>query len=115
MAAEGDHGLFVEPGAVPALRDAFADALARVEHEIELADTSLRVQAWANDPVSTKATKAFNSRSVDDAASALDSLRAYRTQLSTAVETLDKTAVQYRVADEDNSITVGKQEGTGEG
>ncbi len=115
MAAEGDHGLFVEPGAVPALRDAFADALARVDREIELSDASLRVEAWANDPVSSKATKAFNNRSVDDAASALDALRAYRTQLSTAIETLDKTAAQYRVSDEDNSVTVGKQEGSGEG
>jgi uncharacterized protein YlxW (UPF0749 family) len=115
VAAEGNHGLFVEPGAVPALRDAFADALARVDREIELADASLRVEAWANDPVSSKATRAFNNRAVDDAASALDSLRAYRTQLSTAIETLDKTAEQYRASDEDNSVTVGKQEGTGEG
>lgn len=114
MGAEGDHGLFVEPGAVPALRDAFADALARVDREIELAGTSLRVASWANDPVSTKATTAFNDRSVDDAASALDSLRAFRIQLNTAVETLDKTASQYRVSDEDNSVVVG-QEGTGEG
>jgi hypothetical protein len=107
--------MFVEPGAVPALRDAFADALAKVDREIELAGGSLRLQAWANDPVSTKATAAFNSRAVDDAASALDTLRAYRGQLSKAVETLDKTDVQYRASDEDNSATVSTREGTGEG
>jgi hypothetical protein len=100
---------------VPALRDAFADALARVDKEIELADTALRFDNWANDPVSTKATKAFNNRSLDDASSALDSLRAYRTQLSTAIETLEKTDEQYRASEEDSSVNVGKQEGTGQG
>jgi hypothetical protein len=106
--------LLVEPGAVPALRDAFADALGKVDRQIELADADLRVTPWANDPVSTDATSAFNSRSVEDTESALGMLRAYRQQLSTAVETLDRTAEQYQVSDEDNSVTVGKQDGTGD-
>ncbi|MFL6145789.1 MAG: transcriptional regulator [Labedaea sp.] len=112
-----DHGatsanhLYVEPGAVPALRDAFADALAKVDRQLELAGHDLRITGWALDPVSTDATAAFNARSVDAAESALGTLLAYRNQLSTAVETLDRTAEQYRVADEDNSVTVGKQEG----
>jgi hypothetical protein len=101
--------LHVEPGAVAALRDAFADALTKVDHQIELADTDLRVTGWANDPVSAEATTAFNQRSVD-AGSALDTLRTYREQLSTAVETLDQTAEQYRLSEEDNSVTVGKEE-----
>ncbi|HEV2784660.1 MAG TPA: transcriptional regulator [Actinophytocola sp.] len=106
--------LVVEPGAVPALRDAFADALAKVDEQITLADADLRVARWANDPVSTVATTAFNERAVDAAESALGMLRAYRQQLSTAVETLDRTADQYQASDEDNSVTVGKQEGTGD-
>ena len=126
MGAEGNHGqgqgqgtdsasgnhLLVEPGAVPALREAFADALAKVDRQIELADQGLRIAPWANDPVSTEAATAFNQRSVDAAESALGTLKSYRQQLSTAVDTLDRTAEQYRLADEDNSVTVGKQEGT---
>lgn len=96
-----------------ALRDAFADALAKVDRQIELAGHDLRVAGWANDPVSAAATSAFNKRSVEDG-SALDGLRAYREQLHTAVETLDETAEQYRLAEQDNSVTVGKKEtGTG--
>jgi hypothetical protein len=103
----------VEPGAVAALRDAFADALAKVDRQIDLAGHDLRVAGWANDPVSAAATSAFNKRSVDDG-SALDTLRAYREQLNTAVETLDETAEQYRLSEQDNSATVGKQPtGTG--
>jgi hypothetical protein len=105
--------LQVGPGAVAALRDAFADALAKVDRQIELANTDLRVTGWANDPVSAAATAAFNQHSVD-AGSALDTLRTYRQQLSTAVDTLEQTAEQYRLSEEDNSVTVGKEE-TGAG
>jgi hypothetical protein len=104
----------VEPGAIAALRDAFADALARVDRQIALAGADLRVAGWANDPVSTEAATAFNNRSVDAAESALGTLRAYRERLTTAVETLDRTAVQYQASDEDNSVTVGGQKGTGD-
>jgi hypothetical protein len=104
----------VDAGAVPALRDAFEDALAKVDRQIELVSAGLRVTSWANDPVSVKATSAFNNRSVDTAASALDTLRAYRTQLSSAVEKLQVTATQYDVSEEDNSATVGTDtSGTG--
>src|SRR5438128_380596 len=60
--ADADQ-LHVEPGAVTALRDAFADALAKVDRQIELAGKDLRVSGWANDPVSTQATAAFNHHS----------------------------------------------------
>lgn len=106
----GGNQYQVEPGAVPALRNAFADALAKVDRQIELAGNDLRVTGWANDPVSTAATDAFNQRSVDAESSALDTLRAYRTQLNTAVETLTQTAEQYRVSEEDNSATVGTKD-----
>jgi hypothetical protein len=113
LAADGNQ-FHVEPGAVAALRDAFADALAKVDRQISLAGHDLRVSGWANDPVSAAATAAFNQRSVDADASALDTLRAYRHQLNTAVETLDITAQQYRLAEEDNSVNVGSNE-TGPG
>lgn len=113
MAAEGNQ-FHVEPGAVAALRDAFSDALAKVDRQIELAGNDLRVAGWANDPVSATATSEFNHRSVDADGSALDNLRVYRHRLSTAVETLDATATQYQAADEDSSVNVGSNE-TGSG
>jgi hypothetical protein len=92
-------GLKIDPEAVPALRSAFADALSRVDEQLRLANQELRLSAWAKDPVSQDAALLFNQRSVDTAASALDSLRAYRDQLSVAVANLDKTAEQYSAVD----------------
>jgi hypothetical protein len=92
-------GLRISPEAVPALRSAFADALSRVEEQLRLADQELRITAWAKDPVSQDAATMFNERSVDTAASAIDSMRAYRDQLTVAVANLDKTAEQYSAVD----------------
>jgi hypothetical protein len=111
--AHGEHGehdrsdiLQVDPDAVPMLRNAFADALAKVDTQLELADAELRVTAWAGDPVSRDAAAAFNERSVDSRRSAVDALRAYRDRLSAAVTNLDRTAEQYREVDGDGEANV---------
>ncbi|MFC4853465.1 PE domain-containing protein [Actinophytocola glycyrrhizae] len=101
----------VDPDAVPGLRSAFADALARVDRQLELAEAELRVKAWAKDPVSQGAAILFNDRSVESDRSAVDTLRAYRTQLDAAVQNLDKTAQQYDKTDGDNVHGVGRNEG----
>lgn len=101
----------VDPDAVPGLRSAFADALDRVDRQLELAEAELRVTSWAKDPVSQGATVLFNDRSVESDRSALDTLRAYRAQLDAAVQNLDKTAQQYAKTDGDNVHGVGKNEG----
>ncbi len=93
--------LRIDPEAVPALRGAFADALSKVDEQLRLAEQELRVTAWAKDPVSQDAAVLFNERSVDTTASAVDSLRAYRDQLTVAVANLDKTAEQYSAVDND--------------
>ena len=100
----------VDPDAVPGLRAAFADALARVDRQLELAEAELRVTAWAKDPVSQGATVAFNDRSVASERSAVDTLRAYRAQLDAAVVNLDQTARQYDKTDGDNVHGVGKHD-----
>lgn len=100
----------VDPDAVPALRGAFVDAIAKVDRQLELADKELRVTAWAKDPVSQGATTAFNERSVESLESAVDTLRAYRTQLDTAVLTLDKTIEQYQVTDRENATGTRKND-----
>lgn len=106
------HGMLsVDPDAVPGLRSAFADALARVDKQLELVDKEFRVTAWAADPVSTGATKIFNDRALDaDHDAAVEVLRAYRDQLDAAVRNLDVTAAQYHKTDEDNVTGTGKAE-----
>lgn len=106
----GSHSdiLRVDPDAVPSLRSAFADALARVDKQLALVDKEFRVTAWAADPVSTGATKVFNDRALDsDHDAAADVLRAYRERLDAAVQNLDVTAAQYNKIDEDNVTGTG--------
>lgn len=106
----GDRGgdgqndiLRVDPDAVPSLRGAFADALARVDRQLELVDKELRVTSWANDPVSQGASTVFNDRALDsDEDAAVEQLRYYRDQLDAAVQNLDATAAQYSKTDQDN-------------
>ncbi|MGH3760932.1 transcriptional regulator [Actinophytocola sp.] len=105
--------LRIDPEAVPALRSAFTDALSRVDEQLRLADQELRIAAWAKDPVSKDAATAFNERSVDTVASAIDSLRAYRDQLTVAVANLDKTAEQYSAVDNDGQSGVARNEDGG--
>ncbi|WP_143219271.1 transcriptional regulator [Actinokineospora bangkokensis] len=99
--------LNVAPEAVPGLRAAFAEALARVDGELGLDDIGLRVEPWAKDPVSLEAATAVNGLAADDQErAALLALRSFRAQLDTAVHNLDKVAEHYRLLEEDNSATV---------
>ena len=101
--------LRVDRDALPGLRGAFADALARVDRQLELADKDLRVTSWANDPVSLGAAAAFNDRALDsDADAVVDMLRSYRDQLDAAVRNLDATGEQYQKTDEDNATGTSK-------
>ena len=107
----GSHNdiLRVDPDAVPGLRSAFVDALARVDKQLALVDTELRVTAWAADPVSEGATMIFNDRTLDgDHDAAVTVLRDYRDQLDAAIQNLDVTAAQYTKTDEDNVTGAGK-------
>lgn len=106
---DGRGGILqIDPDAVPLLRNAFVDALAKIDHQLTVAEQELRVTAWAKDPVSQDAAVLFNERSVDTVASAIDSLRAYRDQLDVAVANLDKTAEQYSSVDQDGQSGVRK-------
>ncbi|CRK59795.1 hypothetical protein [Alloactinosynnema sp. L-07] len=104
--------LNLDAQAVPALRGAFVAALDQVDRQLEVAAGDLPVTAWANDPVSLRAAGVVNALSVDSDIAALDALRAFRKQLGTAVDNLDKTADQYRVLEDDTEATVSQ---TGQG
>jgi hypothetical protein len=110
--AHGDGNVLdVSPDVVPALRSAFFDAMTKVDRQIELAGNDLRQSSWAQDPISQDATEIFNNRSVNPDGSALDMLRAYRSELDAAVSALDAISQQYHVMEQDNSVTVGQQPG----
>lgn len=103
--------MLLEFDAIPALRNAYADAAERISQEITLAEAGLRVPGWANDPVSQDATTRFNDRSLDSANSALAALYAYREQLNIAADNLDRTLEQYLRKDDERGIGLSKQEG----
>ena len=100
----------VDPDAVPGLRDAFADALTKVDRQLALAGRELRLTAWAKDPISRDASVLFNDVSVEADECAVETLRAYREQLDVAVRSLTKTAEQYKVTD-DESLAPTEPEG----
>ncbi|MET0132330.1 MAG: transcriptional regulator [Kibdelosporangium sp.] len=104
-----DDGLEFDPRVVPALRTVFADALAKVDRQIELADAELRMTPWAGDPISEYAGERFNARSVDTEASAVRALRSYRDDLDAVVAKLTKAGGDYRDSEEDKDVTMNQQ------
>ncbi|MBW4716177.1 transcriptional regulator [Saccharothrix obliqua] len=105
------HTLNVEPSAIPSLRSAFAGALSKLDQQIELALTEVRVRPWAGDPVSQDAAQRFNQRSLESGDSALTALRDYQQQLKGAMDALALVEQQYRSIEDDNTGLMGQQGG----
>lgn len=104
-----DEGFQFDPEVLPRLHGAFADALAKVDQQIALARTELRVPSWAADSISGYAHERFNARSVDGEANALQALEQYRDTLNALVVKLDKGAVKYRDTEDDKHATMNQQ------
>ncbi|HVV23589.1 MAG TPA: transcriptional regulator [Pseudonocardiaceae bacterium] len=102
-ALTGHATLRVDREAVPHLRKVFNDALAKLDVQIDLAMSGVRVSPWAGDPVSANAATDLNDHSVDGTGSALDALRAYQRQLKSASDALTQVAEEYRIVESDNS------------
>lgn len=102
-ALTGSATLRVGRDAVPHLRKVFDDALAKLDVQIDLAMSGVRVGPWAGDPVSQNAATDFNNHSVDGTNSALDTLRAYQRQLKSASDALTQVAEEYRIVESNNS------------
>lgn len=105
------HTLNVEPGAIPSLRSAFAGALTKLDKQIELAITEVRVRPWAGDPVSAEAAEKFNERSLESGDSALTALENYQRQLKSAMDALNLVEQQYQSIEDDNTGLMGQQGG----
>lgn len=105
------HTLNVEPSAIPGLRSAFAGALTKLDQQIELAITQVRVRPWAGDPVSEDAAEKFNERSLESGDSALTALESYQRQLKAAMDALVIVERQYQSIEDDNTGLMGQQGG----
>jgi hypothetical protein len=69
-ALTGQATLRVDKDAIPHLRKVFDDAMAKLDVQIVLAMSDIRVSPWAGDPVSQNAATDLNDQSVDGADSA---------------------------------------------
>jgi hypothetical protein len=110
-ALTGHATLRVDRESLPRLRKVFDGAMSKLDEQIELAMTDVRVSPWAGDPVSANAATDFNNRAMDDPDSALNVLRAYQRRLKSASDALQQVAEEYRVVEAGNSASFGAQEG----
>ena len=99
--------LRVDRDSVPHLRKVFDDALTKLDVQIDLAMSGIRVSPWAGDPVSGNAATDFNEHSIDGAESALDALRAYQRQLKSASDALTQVAQEYDIVESGNTASFG--------
>ena len=99
--------LRVDRDSVPHLRKVFDDALTKLDVQIDLAMSCIRVSPWAGDPVSGNAATDFNEHSIDGAESALDALRAYQRQLKSASDALSQVAQEYDIVESGNAASFG--------
>jgi hypothetical protein len=107
----GHATLRVDRESVPQLRKVFDGAMSKLDEQIELAMTGVRVSPWAGDPVSANAATDFNDRSVDDPDSALNVLRAYQQRLRSASSALEQVAAEYLIVESDNGASFDAQGG----
>jgi hypothetical protein len=105
----GHTTLRVDRESLPHLRKVFDGAMSKLDQQIELAMTGVRVSPWAGDPVSDNAATDFNNRSVDDGDSALNVLRAYQQRLKSASDALEQVAREYKIVESNNSAAFGAQ------
>jgi hypothetical protein len=103
--ASGTATLRVDRDAIPHLRRVFDSALSKLDEQIELAMSGVRVMPWAGDPVSENVATAFNNHSVDATDSALNALRAYQQRLKSASDALTQVAEAYRLAETGNATS----------
>jgi hypothetical protein len=107
LSSSGQATLRVDREAIPHLRRVFDNAMTKLDEQIELAMTGVRVSPWAGDPVSENVATAFNDHSVDDTDSALNALRAYQQRLKSASDALTQVAEAYRLTESDNTSSFG--------
>ncbi|MCR3746768.1 transcriptional regulator [Lentzea californiensis] len=100
----GQRKLKVDPSAIPQARKAFEKALAEFDEKIEQAVYALPTKPWAQDPISSETSKAFNEQTSDKA---LAALKSYKKQLIGVIDQLRMIEEQYRMTEGDNAAMWG--------
>jgi hypothetical protein len=108
----GSATLRVDRSAIPHLRKVFDGAMSKLDTQIEIAMTGIRVAPWAGDPVSQTAADQLNNYAVDGTDSALNALRAYQQQLKSASDALFRVAQEYDIVESANARSFDAQHGT---
>lgn len=101
----GQRKLKVDPSAIPQARGAFEHALSEFDNKIKQAVEDLPTKPWAEDPISSETSKAFNEQTTGKA---LAALQYYRKQLVGVIEQLRMIEEQYRMVEGDNTALWGK-------
>ncbi|GAA3434422.1 hypothetical protein BJ998_004685 [Kutzneria kofuensis] len=98
-------GFRVDPAAIPGLRKVFTTALVKLDKQIEMAISDVRIRPWAGDPVSVQAASDFNDHSTG-ADSALEALQRYQRQLKGALDALTEVEQGYHTVEQDNTTLI---------
>ncbi|MFD4643684.1 transcriptional regulator [Lentzea sp. NPDC058436] len=101
----GQRKLKVDPSAIPQARKAFEQALAEFEGKIESSVRDLPTRPWAEDPISSETSKAFNDQTSEKA---LAALTFYKKQLVGVIDQLKAIEQQYILTEGDNAAMWGK-------
>ena len=110
LSSSGTATLRVDRDAVPGLRKVFDKALSKLDVQIDLAITGVRVAPWAGDPISEDAATTFNDHAVDSPSSALNALLTYQQRLKSASDALDQVATEYQIVESDNTASFNDEE-----
>jgi hypothetical protein len=103
-------GFRVDPAAIPSLRRAFTTALVKLDKQIEMAISDVRIRPWAGDPVSEQAANDINDHTLG-VDSALDALQRYQRQLKGALDALTEVEQGYHTVEQDNTLLIKQQGG----
>lgn len=104
-------GFRVDPAAIPSLRRVFTTALVKLDKQIEMAISDVRILPWAGDPVSQQAASDFNDHTSGGTDSALDALQAYQRQLKGALDALTDVERGYDTVEQENTTLMRQQGG----
>ncbi|HTI20787.1 MAG TPA: transcriptional regulator [Kutzneria sp.] len=104
-AAVAAGGFKVDPAAIPSLRRVFTTALVKLDKQIEMAVSDVRIRPWAGDPVSEQAASDLNEHTLG-VDSALDALQRYQRQLKGALDALTEVEQGYHTVEQDNTSLI---------
>jgi hypothetical protein len=98
-------GFKVDPAAIPSLRRVFTAALVKLDKQIEMSVSDVRIRPWAGDPVSEQAANDINDHALG-VDSALDALQRYQRQLKGALDALIEVEQGYHTVEQDNTTLI---------